>query len=78
MIAAGIIRLGLDKITDWNKVVDWLAPLDRNADVITADERRTLKESGAADLQSEAVISVAPMRRAARPRRVSQSGYLGR
>lgn len=78
MIAGGIIRLGLDKITDWNKVVDWLAPLDRNADVITADERRMLKESGVADLQSEPVISVAPKRRAARPRRVAQSGYLGR
>ena len=77
MIAGGIIRLGLDKITDWNKVVDWLAPLDRNADVITADERRMLKESGAADLQSDPVISVAPKRRTDRPRRMAQSSYLG-
>lgn len=78
MIAAGIIRLGLDKITDWTRVVDWLAPLDRNSDVISADDRRTLRETGAADMQGEAVISVAPIKRAPRLRRVVQSDYLGR
>jgi phage terminase large subunit GpA-like protein len=78
MIAAGIIRLGLDKITDWNKVVDWLAPLDRNSDVISAEDRRTLREAGDEDVQKEAVISVAPVKRKPRPRRVSTSSYLGR
>ena len=78
MIAGGIIRLGLDKITDWMRVVDWLAPLDRNSDVISADDRRMLREAGADDMQGEAVISVAPIKRAPKPRRVAQSGYLGR
>jgi len=78
MIAAGIIRLGLDKITDWNKVVDWLAPLDRNSDVISAEDRRTLREAGDEDVQKEAVISVTPVKRKPRPRRVSTSSYLGR
>jgi phage terminase large subunit GpA-like protein len=77
MIAAGIIRLGLDKITDWNKVPAWLAPLDRNEDVISADDRRTLKASGEEEIQADAVISVAPIKRAPRQRRVVQSGYLG-
>jgi hypothetical protein len=78
MIAAGIIRLGLDKITDWNKVVDWLAPLDRNSDVISAEDRRTLREVGDEDVQKDAVISVAPIKRKPKPRRVAHSSYLGR
>lgn len=77
MIAAGIIRLGLDKITDWRRVVPWLAPLDRNSDVISAEDRRLLKDSGPPEV-GEAVISVAPVKRRAPPRRSASSAYLGR
>lgn len=78
MIAAGIIRLGLDKITDWQKVVSWLAPLPRNTDLIDADERRVLKSAGTAlPAVVETVISVAP-RRQKRPLRSSTSAYMGR
>jgi len=79
MIAAGIIRLGLDKITDWNKVPGWLAPLDLNTDVISAEDRRTLKDAGDEDIQAQPVISVAPVKRAPpKRRRAAPSSYLGR
>lgn len=77
MIAGGIIRLGLDKITDWTKVVSWLAPLEQNTDLITADERRVLKDVALPAPERETVISVAP-RRQKRPRRVAASAYMGR
>lgn len=77
MIAGGIIRLGLDKITDWTKVVSWLAPIERNSDLITADERRVLKDVALPPAAREAVISAAP-RRQKRPRRVAASAYMAR
>jgi len=79
MIAAGIIRLGIDKITDWTRTVAWLAPLDRNPEVISAEARRVLKDVGgpaAGVAQPSAVISQAP--RARRVRRSAASPYLSR
>lgn len=48
MIRAGCLRLGLDKIADWNDLSalpTWLHPLDSNSECITSDERRAMKEN---------------------------------
>lgn len=43
MIRVGMLALGLDKIRDWNKVPDWLKPLDENSERITREERREVQ-----------------------------------
>lgn len=73
MIRAGMLYLGLDKV-NWSNPPKWLLPLDEgNTEVITSEERRTLQ--AAVQVEQE-VISDAPVRRAARPRRVATSPYL--
>lgn len=44
MIYAGCLRLGLDKIKDWSRVPDWAAPLDRNSEIVTSDQRREMQQ----------------------------------
>jgi phage terminase large subunit GpA-like protein len=70
MICAGILRLGLDKIRDWNAVPPWLAPLQDNSEVIDAEERRAIKANARVPGQAPAP---APVHRA---RRVAPSPYL--
>jgi phage terminase large subunit GpA-like protein len=43
MIRAGALRLGLDKIKDWNVVPPHLAPLELNSMVVTVEDRREMK-----------------------------------
>lgn len=45
MIRAAMLKLGIDKIRDWNKVPAWLAPLELNSFVITSEDRKELKEN---------------------------------
>lgn len=68
MICAGIMRLGLDKIRDWDAVPPWLAPLHENSEVIDAQERRAIKENTRIEAPS-----AAPPRRV---RRAAASTYL--
>lgn len=69
MIYAGLLRLGVDKIKDWDNAPQWAQPLDRNSEVITAEQRRELKIEGEGDV---APRPVAPRRQ----RRTVQSSYL--
>jgi phage terminase large subunit GpA-like protein len=64
-VRAVCLRLGVDKITDWDHPPTWAATLDKNSDVITADQRR--------QVQSES--SAKPASRA--KRRVGGSRYMG-
>ena len=64
MCEAGCLKLGLDRIPDWDNPPRWLAPLEQNEDVISVDDRRAMK----ANAPVETMISEAPVRRAA-PRR---------
>lgn len=74
MIRAGMLILGLDKIKSWDRVPEWLAPLDQNCDVITVEERRDMKTSAEVVTEPKPVV-VVPR---ARPRRRSAtSSYLG-
>lgn len=43
MLYAGILRFKIDKITDWNSVPPWLAPLDSNSEIMFADDRRAMQ-----------------------------------
>lgn len=45
MIRAGMLRLGLDKIKDWNVVPPWLAPLEQNSEVVTREDRVEMKKN---------------------------------
>lgn len=47
MIRAGLLRLGLDKVMDWNAVPPWLAPLDRNSEIVLREVRREMQENTA-------------------------------
>jgi len=71
MIRAGMLFLGLDKVRDWNVVPAWLAPLEQNSEMVTAEARREMQ----ANTPVEPVISVAPVRRV-KQRRVATSPYL--
>lgn len=62
---AAYLRLGCDKIKDWTTVPDWLAPLEHNAEVITSEQRRVMKET-----------PIAQVVRPVRERRVVHSPYL--
>lgn len=64
-IRAACLRLGVDKIKDWDNAPTWAAPLKSNSDVISSAERRRIQsENGGAPL----------VRRSAR--RVNRSRYL--
>ncbi len=74
MMRAGMLHLKLDKVKDWANVPTWLAPLDKNSEVVTAEARREMKENTPI---AQAVEQAAP--RAPKPkraRRVAASPYL--
>ena len=71
-IRAGCLRLGADKIKNWDKAPAWAAPLALNRELVTADARREMKTEAAA-LPPPVVHPNAPLRRA---RRVARSSYL--
>lgn len=58
MIAAGCLRLGLDKVKwdDESMLPSWLLPLDRNTEIITDVQRREIKATPVA-------VAEAPVRR---------------
>lgn len=74
MIRAGMLHLKLDKVKDWGKVPPWLAPLDRNSEVITREDRREMQENTPVVTAAEPVKTVP--KRAARQRRVAAATYL--
>jgi phage terminase large subunit GpA-like protein len=81
MIRAGMLRLGLDKIKDWDQVPAWLQPLAHNELVITREDRREMKAneivSEHIDETPQPALRVAPRRAPARrPRRSVPSPYL--
>lgn len=79
MITAAMLKLGLDKIKDWNAVPDWLAPLELNSNVITVEDRRAMKANEAVPQVDEAPrpeVKVLRPRLARRPRRAAASPYL--
>lgn len=53
MMRAGMLKLGLDKIKDWNSVPAWLAPLEMNSMVISTEDRREMKANEAVTVVDE-------------------------
>lgn len=43
MIRAGCLRLAMDKVQDWDSVPAWLAPLARNSEIVTREDRREMQ-----------------------------------
>jgi phage terminase large subunit GpA-like protein len=43
MLYAGMLRMGLDKVKDWNVVPPWLAPLAQNSEIMFAEDRRAMQ-----------------------------------
>lgn len=74
MIMGGCLRLGLDKVKNWGRVPEWLAPLDQNSSIVYAEDRRAAKESVEIAAPADPVVVVP--RRSARPRRAAASPYL--
>lgn len=71
-IRAACLRLGADKIKNWDNAPPWARPLAENRELIEREERREMKEEAAA-LPAPVVIQRVPRR----PRRVAASPYLG-
>ena len=72
-VRAGSLRLGADKIKNWDKAPAWAQPLETNREVVTKEARREMKEE-----VSSLPVPVAvqrPVRQ--RARRVAHSSYLG-
>ena len=81
MIRAGLLRLGLDKIKDWNAVLDWVAPLAQNSYCITVEERREMKRAEVEVAESAPAPTPAAVRvvtKKKRPLRSVASPYVGR
>lgn len=75
MIRAGMLYLGLDKVKDWNVVPEWLAPLDKNSEIVDAQTRRDMKENAPMPQPTEQEVTVVP-RKPKRARRVASSPYI--
>ena len=77
---AGYLRLGADRILDWDNAPKWAQPLATNEHVISTEDRREMQEDerlAAAPVQ-QAVGRRAQQPAAIRQRRVARSGYVGR
>ena len=70
MIRAGMLRLALDKVHDWNTVPAWLAPLERNSEIVLRETRRAMQENTPIE-QPQALRVVMPQR--PRQRRFAQA-----
>ena len=70
-VRAACLRLGVDRIKDWNKAPPWAKPMHENRELVTREERVELKEDAA-----RAPVPV-PTQRPLRPRRRVASSYLG-
>jgi len=71
-VRAGCLKLGADKIKNWDKAPAWAAPLPENRELVTREERREAKAE-AATLPPPVVQRPAVVRQ----RRVARSSYLG-
>lgn len=80
MIRAGLLRLGLDKVKDWNAVPAWLAPLHLNEYCVTVEERREMKSTEVEHVEPErpAPPPVRVVTKKKRPLRSVASPYLAR
>ena len=65
--------MGLDKIRDWNNVPAWLAPLDRNSEIVAREDRRAAQADPTAVIVPEEVKVWRPQQR--RPRRSAVAQY---
>lgn len=71
-VRAGCLRLGAEKIKNWDKAPAWAAPLESNRELVTKEARREMKDEPSAVPVPVPVARVQPMRQ----RRVAQSSYL--
>ena len=72
MITAGMLRMGLDKIKDWNVVPAWLAPLDKNSEIVAREDRRAAQDDLKMPPPTDEVRVVRAVRR---PRRSAVAQY---
>jgi phage terminase large subunit GpA-like protein len=66
MLHANMLSLGLDQVKNWSEVPAWLAPLDKNSEVVSVEDRRAMKENTLVEIEPQAVRIRAPVKR---PRR---------
>ena len=77
---AGYLRLGADRILDWDNAPKWAQPLTTNEHVISTEDRREMQEDErlAAAPAQQAVGRSAQQPTAIRQRRMARSGYVRR
>ena len=81
---AAVLRLGADKIKNWDRAPAWAAPLAENSELMSRDERREMKANSIEISEAVAVpkpvlapaSALPPMRRKSFQRRSVGSSYL--
>ena len=74
------LRLGADKIANWDRPPKWAAPMAENAELVTVEDRRAMQDSEPIEdgpVERLAVLT-APPPRVVKRRPVARSSYLAR
>jgi len=72
------LRLGADRIANWDRPPKWAAPLAENAELVTVHERREMQRNELTEHVPVEAVMVAPPLRVAKRRPVARSSYLAR
>jgi phage terminase large subunit GpA-like protein len=74
---AACLRLGVDKIKNWDRAPTWAAPLAKNSEIMSSDERREMKANTIVGEIEPAVQKAPEIQLRRKPaRRVAQSSYV--
>lgn len=73
MMMAGLLRMGVDKVRDWNAVPLWLAPLHLNSEIVAREDRRAAQENTLIPAPASTEVRLAAPQR--RPRRHAYAAF---
>ena len=73
MMMAGLLRMGVDKVRDWNAVPLWLAPLHLNSEIVAREDRRAAQENTPIPAPASTEVRLAAPQR--RPRRHAYAAF---
>ena len=73
MMMAGLLRMGVDKVRDWNAVPLWLAPLHLNSEIVAREDRRAAQENTPIPAPVSTEVRLAAPQR--RPRRHAYAAF---
>ena len=74
------LRLGADRIANWDRPPKWAAPLAENSELVTVEDRRAMQDTGLIEhvLVERPTVLAPPPVRIVKRRPVARSSYLAR